>query len=72
MSNSSPVEVETRGRPRHPEPGSLKGEGLTKEVAVGTVIQDQQQLNPEGQPRWDRFERADLFAQYRELLSFDT
>jgi hypothetical protein len=40
---------------------------LTKEVAVGTVIQDQQQLNPEGQPRWDRFERADLFAQYREL-----
>jgi hypothetical protein len=34
---------------------------------VGTVIQDQQQLNPEGQPRWDRFERADLFAQYREL-----
>jgi hypothetical protein len=40
---------------------------LTKEVAVGTVIQDPQQLNPEGQPRWDRFERADLFAQYREL-----
>jgi hypothetical protein len=34
---------------------------------VGTVIQDPQQLNPEGQPRWDRFERADLFAQYREL-----
>ena len=34
---------------------------------MGTVIQDQQQLNPEGQPRWDRFERADLFAQYREL-----
>jgi Family of unknown function (DUF6399) len=34
---------------------------------VGTVIQDQQQLHPEGQPRWDRFERADLFAQYREL-----
>ncbi len=34
---------------------------------MGTVIQDQQQHNPEGQPRWDRFERADLFAQYREL-----
>jgi len=34
---------------------------------VGTVIQDKQQRNPEGQPRWDRFERADLFEQYREL-----
>jgi hypothetical protein len=34
---------------------------------VGTVIQDPQHLNPEGQSRWDRFERADLFAQYREL-----
>ncbi len=34
---------------------------------MGTVIQDQQQRNPEGQPRWDRFERADLFEQYREL-----
>jgi hypothetical protein len=34
---------------------------------VGTVIQDPQQRNPEGQPRWDRFERADLFEQYREL-----
>jgi len=34
---------------------------------VGTVIQDQQQRNREGQPRWDRFERADLFEQYREL-----
>jgi hypothetical protein len=33
---------------------------------VGTVIQDQQR-NPEGQPHWDRFERADLFEQYREL-----
>ena len=32
-----------------------------------TVIQDQQQRNPEGQPRWDRFERADLFEQYRGL-----
>jgi hypothetical protein len=34
---------------------------------VGIVIQDQQQRNSEGQPRWDRFERADLFEQYREL-----
>ena len=34
---------------------------------MGTVIQDQQQRNPESQPRWDRFERADLFEQYREL-----
>jgi hypothetical protein len=24
-------------------------------------------INPRGQPRWDRFERADLFAQYQEL-----
>jgi hypothetical protein len=36
---------------------------------VGTVIQDTQQRNPEGQPRWDRFERADLFEQYREWRS---
>ena len=34
---------------------------------MGTLIQDQQQRNPESQPRWDRFERADLFEQYREL-----
>jgi hypothetical protein len=34
---------------------------------VGIVIQDQQQRNPQSQPRWDRFERADFFAQYREL-----
>jgi hypothetical protein len=45
----------------------MTGEGLTKEVAVGTVIQDQQHRNPEDHSRWDRFERADLFAQYREL-----
>ena len=30
-------------------------------------FQDIQQRNPASQPRWDRFERADLFAQYREL-----
>jgi Family of unknown function (DUF6399) len=40
---------------------------LTKEVAVGTIIQDTQQCNPESQPRWDRLERADLFEQYRDL-----
>ena len=34
---------------------------------MGTVIQDVPQLNPGSQPRWDRFERADLFEQYREL-----
>src|SRR6266852_2780857 len=45
----------------------LQGKGLTKEVAVGTVIQDTQQRNYDRQPRWDRFERADLFAQYRAL-----
>ena len=34
---------------------------------MGIVIQDQQQRNSEGQPRWDRCERADLFEPYREL-----
>jgi Family of unknown function (DUF6399) len=34
---------------------------------VGTVIQDMPQSNHRSQPRWDRFERADLFEQYREL-----
>jgi len=34
---------------------------------VGTVIQDRPRINHGSQPRWDRFERADLFAQYREL-----
>src|SRR5882762_3623498 len=67
MSDSSPVKVETSGRPRHPAPGSCTGEGLTKEVAVGTVIHDTQQRNHDSQLRWDRLERADLFAQYREL-----
>jgi transposase len=43
------------------------GEGLTKEVAVGTVIQDMPQINHTSQPRWDRFERADLFEQYQQL-----
>jgi Family of unknown function (DUF6399) len=34
---------------------------------VGTVIQDMPHINHSSQPRWDRFERADLFEQYREL-----
>ena len=34
---------------------------------MGTVIQDMPQINLGSQPRWDRFERADLFEQYREL-----
>ena len=34
---------------------------------MGTVIQDKQQRNLDSQPRWDRLERADRFAQYREL-----
>jgi len=34
---------------------------------VGTIIQDMPPINHSSQPRWDRFERADLFEQYREL-----
>ena len=34
---------------------------------MGTVIQDMPQINSGSQPRWDRFERADLLDQYREL-----
>jgi hypothetical protein len=34
---------------------------------VGTVIQDMPHINHGSQPRWDRFERADLFEQYRKL-----
>ena len=34
---------------------------------MGTLIQDTQQRHPDSQPRWDRLERADLFAQDREL-----
>ena len=32
---------------------------------MGTVIQDMPQINHRRQPRWDRFERADLLEQYR-------
>src|SRR5215467_12118550 len=66
MSDVPTTKVETSERPRHPEP-SPKGEGLTKEVAVGTVIQDMPQINYASQPRWDRYERANLFEQYQEL-----
>ena len=34
---------------------------------MGTVIQDVPHINQGSQPRWDRFERADLFEQYRAL-----
>ena len=34
---------------------------------MGTVIPDRPHINQGSQPRWDRFERADLFEQYREL-----
>jgi hypothetical protein len=34
---------------------------------VGIVIQGMPHINQGSQPRWDRFERADLFEQYREL-----
>ena len=34
---------------------------------MGIVIQDMPQINQGSQPHWDRFERADLFEQYREL-----
>ena len=34
---------------------------------MGTAIQDMPQSTHGSQPRWDRFERADLFERYREL-----
>ena len=34
---------------------------------MGTVIQDMPHINHRSQPRWDRFERADLLEQYRQL-----
>ena len=34
---------------------------------MGIVIQDQQQRNPQSQPRWDRCEGAAFFEPYREL-----
>ena len=46
---------------------AYQGEGWTKEVAVGTVIQETSQGNDDRHQRWERLERADLFAQYRDL-----
>src|SRR6266446_1752285 len=40
---------------------------MKKEVAMGTVIQYEQRRNADRTPRWDRFDRADLFEQYRDL-----
>ena len=34
---------------------------------MGIVSQDMPHIHQGSQPRWDRFERADLFEQYREL-----
>ena len=39
---------------------------------MGTVIQDMPQINRTSQPRWDRFERSDLFEQYRQLRTQGT
>lgn len=36
---------------------------------MGIVIQDMPHINQGRQPRWDRFERADLFEQYQALRS---
>jgi Family of unknown function (DUF6399) len=40
---------------------------LTKEAAVGTVIQDRPQRNADRPRRWDRTQRAELFDQYLDL-----
>jgi DNA-binding XRE family transcriptional regulator len=40
---------------------------MEKEVAMGTVIQYEQRRNGDRTPPWDRFDRADLFAPYRDL-----
>ena len=34
---------------------------------MGTVSHNKPQSHPERQPRWDRFERADLFEHYLAL-----
>jgi hypothetical protein len=44
-----------------------KGQGLKKEVAVGTVIQYQQRGNEDRHQRWDRLERAGLGERYGHL-----
>ncbi|HSX77936.1 MAG TPA: hypothetical protein VLQ80_05100, partial [Candidatus Saccharimonadia bacterium] len=40
---------------------------MKKEVARGTVIQYEQRRHGDRTPHWDRFDRADLFEQYRDL-----
>jgi hypothetical protein len=50
---------------------AYKGEGLKKEVAVGTVIHEKPQGNDDRHQRWDRLERADLFAPYGDLHAQD-
>src|SRR5215831_13728465 len=40
---------------------------IDKGGRVGTIIQDKPQSNPKRQPRWDRFERADLFEHSLKL-----
>src|SRR5919106_6160064 len=46
---------------------TLHRQGMNKEVAVGTVIQDAQQSNDDHHPRWSRTQRAQLFDQYLAL-----
>jgi hypothetical protein len=46
---------------------AYQGKGWTKEVAMGTVIQEKPQGNDDRHQRWERLERADLFAQYSAL-----
>jgi len=40
---------------------------VEKEGAVGTVVQETQRGNDDRNQRWDRIERADLFAQWSDL-----
>src|SRR5262245_65303092 len=37
------------------------------DAVLRPTLQDTQKRNADRQPRWDRFERADLFEHYREL-----
>src|SRR5712691_4083286 len=62
LSDSTAVRVETRKRPRHPEPSRCQGERHVREVAVATIIQERQRGNEDRHQRWARLERTDLFA----------
>src|SRR6266702_3117829 len=42
-------------------------QGISQEVAMGTVIQTHPQSHDDRSPRWDRTRRAHLFDQYRAL-----